>query len=137
MTDCKISLVRLQRHITCWHVLCNYFSSQHKNSVALFRVTHMRLKITDIHTHHDESNLLYTVTFDDFDRGRCVAVRITESVFFNPAAQPFCEGIDIEFEAEGKIRIEKYDTEALVRLIKNFIRDEGSRDAVMHETHRE
>ena len=125
MTDCKISLVRL---ITSWHVFCISFSSHHENSVALFRVTHMRLKITDIQTQHDESNLLYTVTFDDFDRGRCVAVRITESVFFNPAAQPFCEGIDIEFEAEGKIRIEKYDTEALVRLIKNFIRDEGNRE---------
>ena len=96
--------------------------------MALFRVTHMRLKITDIHTHHDESNLLYTVTFDDFDRGRCVAVRITESVFFNPAAQPFCEGIDIELEAAGRIYIVKYDTEALVRLIKNFIRDEGNRE---------
>ena len=88
----------------------------------------MRLKITDIHTHYDESNLLYTITFDDFDRGRCVAVRITESAFFNPAAQPFCEGIDIELEAEGRIYIVKYDTEALVRIIKNFMRDKVNRE---------
>jgi hypothetical protein len=92
-------------------------------------VKHMRLKITEIQMHHDESNLLYTVTFDDFDRARCFVVTLTESAFFDSAAHPFCEAIDIELEAEGKIRIEKYDTEALVRLIKKFIRDEANRES--------
>ena len=89
----------------------------------------MKLKITDIQTYHEESNLLYTVTFDDFDRARCFIVTLTESAFVDPATHPFCEAIDIGLEAEGKIRIEKYDTEALVRLIKNFIRDETNRES--------
>ena len=87
----------------------------------------MNLKIVGLQTHKDESPLAFTVMFDDLDRARCFVVTVTESAFVDPAAHPFCEAIDIELEAEGKIRIEKYDTEALVRLIKKFIRDEANR----------
>jgi len=86
----------------------------------------MNLKIVGLQTHKDESPLAFTVMFDDLDRARCFVVTVTESAFFDPAAHPFCEGIDIELEAEGKIRIEKYDTVALIQIIEKFIRDKVS-----------
>jgi hypothetical protein len=88
----------------------------------------MKLKITDLQSHDDDANLAYTVTFDDFDRGRCMAVRLTESAFFEPAAHPDCEGFDVELEAEGKLHTRKYDTETVVRTIQKYIEDEASRE---------
>ena len=54
--------------------------------------------------------------------------QVSEAAFFDSAAHPDCEGIDVEPTARGTVHSEQYDTEALVRVIKKFIRDEANRE---------
>jgi hypothetical protein len=61
----------------------------------------MTLKIIDLQCHEDGSNLAYTVTFDDQDRGRRMIAEVSESAFFEPAAHGDCEAIDAEPQARG------------------------------------
>ena len=88
----------------------------------------MTLKIIDLQSHEDESPLAFTVTFDDLDRGRRMIATVSESAFFESAAHPDCEAFDVEPKARGMLHSEQYDTEALVRIIKKFIRDEANRE---------
>jgi len=88
----------------------------------------MNLKIIDLRAHEDESPIAYTVTFDDLDRGWCMVAEVSESAFFKPAAHGDCEAIDVAPSARGTLHYEKYDTEAVVGMIKKFIRDEANRE---------
>ena len=53
---------------------------------------------------------------------------VSEAALIDPAAHPLCEGIEVEPQARPKIHYEQYDTEALVRVIKKFIRDEANQE---------
>ena len=66
--------------------------------------------------------------FDDLDRGRRMVATVSEAAFFDSAAHPDCEAIDVEPMARGTVHSEQYDTEALVRVIKKFIRDKANRE---------
>jgi len=67
--------------------------------------------------------------FDDSDRGRRMVATVSEAAFFDSAAHPDCEAIDVEPMARGPVHYEQYDTETLVRVIKKFIRDEANRES--------
>ena len=86
----------------------------------------MKLKVIVLQSHDDHKSLAYIVIFDDLDRGRRMIAEVSEAAFFEPHLHPLCEGIDVEPQARAKIHSEQYDTEALVRLIKKFIRDEAN-----------
>ena len=88
----------------------------------------MILKIIDLQSHEDNSSLAYTVTFDDLGRGRRMMAQVSEAAFFESAAHPECEAIDVEPMARGAVHSEQYDTEVLVRVIKKFIRDKANRE---------
>jgi len=88
----------------------------------------MNLKIIGLQSHEDHQSLAYTVMFDDLDRGRRMVAQISEAALIDPAAHPLCEGIEVEPQARPKIHYEQYDTEALVRVIKKFIRDEANQE---------
>jgi hypothetical protein len=80
----------------------------------------MTLNIIDRQSHGDQGPL---VTLDDLDRGRCMVAMVLESVFFAAAARTDCEAFAVEPQARGRLHSEEYDTEALVRVIKKFIRE--------------
>ena len=88
----------------------------------------MNLKIVGLQTHEDESPLAFTVMFDDLDLGRRMVATVSEAAVSDSAAHPECEGIEVEPMARGAVPYKKYDTEALVRVIKKFIRDEANRE---------
>ena len=82
----------------------------------------MNLQIVGLHTHDDES------PFDDLDRGRRMVATVLESAVIDSAAHPDCEAIEVEPLARGTVYCEKYETEAVVRVIKKFIRDKEIRE---------
>ena len=86
----------------------------------------MKLKIVGLQTHEDHKRLAYTVMFDDLDRGRRMIAQVSEAALIDPAAYPLCEGIDVAPQAQADIHYEEYDTEALLRVIKEFIGDEAN-----------
>ena len=86
----------------------------------------MNLKIIGLQCHEDHKSLAYTVMFDDLDRGRRMVAQISKAALIDSAAYPLCEGIDVEPQARANIHYELYDTEALVWVIKKFIRDEAN-----------
>jgi hypothetical protein len=88
----------------------------------------MTLKIINLQSHDDESSLAYTVTFDDSESGRRMMATVSEAAFFEPAAHPDCEAIDIEPRARGKLCSVKYHTEDVIRIIKSYIRDQANRE---------
>jgi hypothetical protein len=88
----------------------------------------MTLTIISLQSHDDESSLAYTVTFDDSGSGRRMMATVSEAAFFEPAAHPDCEAIDVEPRARGKLCYVKYHTEDVIRTIKKFIRDEANRE---------
>jgi hypothetical protein len=53
---------------------------------------------------------------------------VSEAAFFEPAAHPDCEAIDVEPKARGKLCSVKYHTEDVIRTIKRYIRDEVNRE---------
>ena len=87
----------------------------------------MNLKIVGLQTHEDESPLAFTVMFDDLDRGRRMVATVSEAALIDSAAHPHCEAIDVEPMARGTVQYEKYETEAVVRVIKKFLRDRANR----------
>ena len=52
---------------------------------------------------------------------------VSEAALIDSAAHPDCEGIDVEPMAWGTVHSEKYETEAIVRVIKKF-REEVNRE---------
>ena len=86
----------------------------------------MNLKIVGLQSHEDHKSLAYTVMFDDLDRGRRMVATVTEAAVIDSAAHPDCEAIDVEAMARGRVHSEKYEIEAIVRVIKKF-RDEANR----------
>jgi hypothetical protein len=88
----------------------------------------MTLRIISLQSHDDESSLAYTVTFDDSESGRRMMATVSEAAFFEPAAHPDCEAIDVEPKARGKLCSVKYHTEDVIRTIKRYIRDEVNRE---------
>jgi len=85
----------------------------------------MPLNIIDIQSHGDQGPL---VTLDDLDRGRRMVATVSESVFFEAAARTDCEAFAVEPQGRRRLHSEECDTEALVRVIKKFIRDEANRE---------
>jgi hypothetical protein len=88
----------------------------------------MNLQIVGLQTHADESPLAFTVMFDDLDRGRRMVATVSEAALRDSVAHPDCEAIDVEPMARGTVNYEKYETEAVVRVIKKFIRDKANRE---------
>ena len=67
----------------------------------------MNLKIVGLQTHEDESPLAFTVMFDHLDRGGRMVATVSEAAFFDSAAHPDCEGIDVEPMACGTVHSEQ------------------------------
>ena len=88
----------------------------------------MNLQIVGLQTHAAESPLAFTVMFDDLDRGRRMVATLSEAALSDPTAHPVCEAIDVEPMARGTVHYEQYDTEALIRVIKKFIRERANRE---------
>ena len=65
---------------------------------------------------------------DDLDRGRRMVATVSEAALRDSVAHPDCEAIDVEPMARGTVNYEKYETEAVVRVIKKFIRDKANRE---------
>ena len=86
----------------------------------------MNLKIIDLISHDDDSDLAYTVTFDD--SGARMMATVSEAAFFEPAAYPDCEAIDVEPKARGKLCSVTYHTADVIRTIKKYIRDKANRE---------
>jgi hypothetical protein len=88
----------------------------------------MNLQIVGLQTHDDKSPLAFTVMFDDLDRGRRMVATVSEAALIDSAAHPDCEAIDVGPMTNGTVHSEQYDTAALVRVIKKFIRDKANRE---------
>jgi hypothetical protein len=95
----------------------------------------VKLKIISLHSHEEGGLIAYTVLFDDLDSRRRMVAVVSKPAFFEPAAHPFCEGFDADLAPQGKFHFEKYDTKALVRIIKKIIRDEANSDARPESSH--
>ena len=65
----------------------------------------MTLKIIDLKSHEDDSDVAYTVTFDDVARGRRMIAEVSEAAFFESAAHPECDAIDVEPMARGTLTV--------------------------------
>jgi hypothetical protein len=89
----------------------------------------MKLKITDLQSHDDDTNLAYTVTFDDFDRGRCMAVRLTRVRLFRARPRiPIVKDLMSSSRRRENYTLGSTDTETVVRTIQKYIEDEASRE---------